>query len=315
MIEKEELEKIKKELKIREELSLQSESITIFEEVIKERPEDIFKIDDEFEFDFKSCMNCIGDCCFDRGDLIHVIGDIDYIQQSNKLKHKTKVQILKKFFTIYFDKQIIPFISFKTIKRKFYGEYQEICPFWKWIKKEKGFGGICELGQKYKPSICLLFPLGSFILYNDKKNCKEQYYFNIKCKNHKTANKIPIKLFIGNHPKRIETYSIIHAKIYEIKDFIIDQINIAKEKEQNTKQEKKHIDILKMKYLSIMYYVIYYDDVILNTINKVLEAIKNDTLPEMINEIMEFLRLNDLINDLHKTVDLIIYNFVSTKSN
>ena len=56
-----------------------------------------------------------------------------------------------------------------------------------------------------------------------------------------------------------------------------------------------------------MFYIVYYDDTILNTVNKVLEAIRLEkTFIKLLNEIKEFLSLNDLVYDLFKAVELII---------
>lgn len=163
----------------------------IFQELIN-FPEKILRISDKFNFNQNNCLKCSGLCCTDKKITISP-PEFDVLIKSPFLRRLNRTQIIKKFFKLSFDSfSAVPFLEIKFISRKIQKTPHEICSFWKWKKKKQEFGGICVLGQKYKPTTCLLYPLGLINLPSEKI----LFFFDQKCEYYKSNKKIKVRDFI-----------------------------------------------------------------------------------------------------------------------
>jgi len=178
-------------------------------------PKDLLDESDAFSFDNDACLTrCNGHCCSGT-DLIRITPvDVDYIMKSGLMKGQTRAQVVKKTLDVFLGgTSRIPMATIRFLYLP--GTPLRVCPFSSMIVKFFGgkneLKGICALGQKNKPTICMLFPLGRLKLDMDEN--KEQQapidamnkiidskwiYFSMNCDGTKTAKKVLVKDFVGN---------------------------------------------------------------------------------------------------------------------
>jgi hypothetical protein len=126
-----------------------------------------------------------------------------------------------------------------------------LCPFMNVVQKisvdmnvegsnfeDSGMGGVCVLGQKYKPTICMLYPLGRFTSVKlDEHEVVDTMYVRLDCEGTKTAKKMKVRDWVGDYDEKdqinkryIETMTtLVHRMNEEVnepefRDFIMQKM-------------------------------------------------------------------------------------------
>lgn len=220
-------EKRKKTLKLLSELREQfDDSNPDFQIVINEAIEDPTKIIDEedfFHFDGNRCIsNCDGHCCYTI-DMVRISPvDVDYMMKSLAFKGKTRKDVVMNYLDVFLgSKSMIPMA---IIQMQPFLDIT-ICPFSRFAKKievdfnqikEIGFENICILGQEFKPTICMLYPLGRIGITNKKINEQDSIFIKMDCEATRTKKKIQVRQFIKNYKAKTLIDSIYQKKMFDI---------------------------------------------------------------------------------------------------
>jgi hypothetical protein len=205
----------------------------VLEETVR-NPLRLLDLDDEFPFDSTKCITeCGGRCCF-RTRVVRVGPvDADYLAKSPSLEGMGREEIVDRFFSIFLggtggsrEEESASLLPMGVLKRiEVVGHY--ICPFidLKIRKKYRenadpflgGVGGICKLGQGYKPAICMLYPLGRLETAvepgdderereEEDQDFEEPFFVLITddCAAVKTAKRISVRDFTAAYRRRKE---------------------------------------------------------------------------------------------------------------
>lgn len=209
-----------------------------------------FDIDDEFHFDPSNCIErCDGHCCR-MVDMVHVSPvDVDFMMELPLLKGIPRKMVVEQFLDIFLGgRSLVPMATIKFV----HDGTSNACPFIvKLVTKTIAvnddlsvkiakINGVCALGQEFKPSICMLYPLGR--LRNNKKGHGEWIYFSMKCPGTSTGKTIKIRDYIGSYMEKADENS-------EYQTVMIEMVNMLKEKHGTRDVEKIMTGLLLYLYM------------------------------------------------------------------
>jgi hypothetical protein len=186
-------------------------------------PLSVLCIDDEVSFDGDKCITeCGGRCCFET-ELVRVTPvDAEYLSRSPELSNLSRAEIVDRYIQTFLGgDSLIPMGMLKKVR---VGQYT-ICPFidlrirekYREEKVEKKMlGGICSVGQEYKPAICILYPLGRIEMPEGIEGLDEKSFFILSapdCPAVRTGVRVPVREFVEPYRKRKAEMDIYRGRV------------------------------------------------------------------------------------------------------
>ncbi len=193
--------------------------INTINEVLKDPYERIKDINDEFPFDNNICITkCDGRCCLEAHPIRITPIDVDWMMKSDFVKKQklTRKEFVERYLDIYIGPNSgIPIAIINAYK-------DIICPFLGYHSSDNHTGLICQLGQEYKPTICMLFPLGRFTIIDDNK---EMIFTLMECPATETNHMVKIKDHIGNYIEKSNINIEYVSKMIKLRDIMCSKYN------------------------------------------------------------------------------------------
>lgn len=223
------MEELKEQLK---ETTANKDQVTAMKSII-DHPERILLIDDEFSFDNDICMtSCDGRCCIESNIVRVTPIDIDWMMKSPCVKklNVSRVQLVNDTIDVF--PGSISLIPMGVIRCKMM-KNMKACPFIGIAHKlfvsksgiDEKFGGMCSLGQKFKPTICMLYPLGRVTIKHTDTNTEDTWFFTQSCMaTEKSSKKIKVRDFIDGYVEKNKESSYYFEEMIKIIDTIKNQV-------------------------------------------------------------------------------------------
>ena len=154
--------------------------------------------------------------------------DFEYMYKSPMLKDRPRREILTKDLEIFLGRDSL--MPMGIIGMKEIGDSEiEFCPFMAGAMKIElkgtldnpefepmGIGAICGLGQKYKPNVCMLYPLGRIQCGNLKTGEDHVVFIQQKCIGTETTNKIKVRDHITNYVERGHVFDFYVKTVFNL---------------------------------------------------------------------------------------------------
>lgn len=235
-----------------------------FKRLIKTAIRQPFRImneDDDFCFDPERCITeCDGRCCMEIDCVRVTPTDVDYMMKSPTLRGNSRKDVVNHTLKIMLGSSSrIPMAIIKSQHipdEKF--RMLHICPFMRAAHRftvnvgldeleinDSGIGGICMLGQQYKPSICMLYPMGRITSLDLENIEEERIYVRMDCEGTKTAKKMNVADWVANYE---EKFAVKKRYVRVMADFI-----------QRLQEEIEDADLIEGALIQLAAYF-YYDE-------------------------------------------------------
>lgn len=226
------------------------------------QPYRIMDENDEFCFNPDKCVtDCDGRCCMVI-DMVRVTPvDVDYMMNSPVIQKTgmTRKEMVEKTLDVmlgHVSRVPLSVIRMVSFNKPEVGQLR-LCPFMRVVQKisvdlgkngikleDSGRGGVCMLGQEYKPTICMLYPLGRFTsIHMDDDEDVDTIYVRLDCEGTKTAKKTNVKEWIGDYEEKDD----INKRYINVMSTLINRLN-------DEVGDPRFTDFIMQKMAALFYY-------------------------------------------------------------